>query len=227
MDEIEKKINYSFKDKTLLELAFTHRSYTNENRMFLEHNERLEFLGDAVLDLLVVEYLYQKYRDKPEGELSFLRSRLVDAASCASYIEAIGVTSFLRLGRGENRNVGRGRTSIHADLFEALLGAVYLDGGLESAREVFLKGCAVLVDEILREPLHNWKALLQDYCQKYIKKPLEYRILDEKGPEHKKQFQVVVLIEERALGVGFGTSKKEAEQKAAMESLKILNAIPE
>ncbi len=227
MNEIEKKINYTFNDKTLLGLAFVHRSYTNENREVFEHNERLEFLGDAVLDLLIVEYLYLKYKDKPEGELSFLRSRLVDAASCASYVESLQVTEYLRLGKGENRNVGRGRTSIHADLFEALLGAIYLDGGLEAARLVFLKGCSHLIEEILRVPLHNWKALLQDYCQKYVKKIPEYRILSEKGPEHKKQFQVVVFIDEKALGTGFGTSKKEAEQTAAMESLKLLGINPD
>lgn len=223
VSKIEEKLGYVFKDKGLLALAFTHRSFINENKHVTQHNERLEFLGDSILGLLVADYLYQQLPNTPEGDLSYLRSRLVEATSCVLYVTKLNIDGFLLLGKGERMNDGRGRESILADLFEAIIGAIYLDGGIEASREFLFHNFAEEIESILKTPLRNWKAILQDYCQKKFQQPPEYHILNETGPDHSKIFLVSVALNECILGQGEGSSKKEAQQAAAQEALTKLN----
>ncbi len=225
LSEFERNLGYDFTNKRLLLQAFVHRSYLNENRDFSEpHNERLEFLGDSVLGLIVAEFLYQNFPEEPEGELSRLRSLLVEAGICAQYALKLGIEQFLLLSRGERRNDGRGRASILANALEALLGAIYLDGGFENARRVFLSIFQPDLEAILHQPLVNWKAMLQDWTQKRYQKTPTYRILEESGPEHQKIFRVAVFMEEELLGEGEGASKKQAEQAAAEAAVKKVGA---
>jgi len=217
---IESKIGYHFDDKNLLALAFVHRSFVNENReVTSQHNERLEFLGDSVLGLIISDYLYKYLPSKPEGELSYLRSRLVEASSCMSYIQKLDVEEYILLGKGEQRNDGRGRESILSDLFEAIVGAVYLDGGIEAAQRFIFKMFSHDIEAILKQPERNWKALLQDYAQKKYQQTPLYEVISEMGPDHNKTFSVAVTINDQEVGRGEGPSKKEAQQKAAAEAL--------
>lgn len=219
--EIEAKLGYTFKDKSLLSLAFIHRSFINENRAVIEeHNERLEFLGDSILGMLIAEYLYKYLPSTPEGELSYLRSRLVEASSCLIYIQKLHVDPYLLLGKGEKLNDGRGRESILADLFEGIIGAIYLDGGLEAVRRFLFKNFSKDIEEILKTPLCNWKAQLQDYAQKKYQQPPTYKVLKESGPDHSKTFEISVWINNKEIGCGTGSSKKEAQQAAAADALK-------
>ena len=221
---IEKKLCYTFEDKDLLILAFVHRSFINEYRdLVKEHNERLEFLGDSVLGLLISEYLYKYLPSTPEGELSSLRSRLVEAPSCVSYVNKLDIADSILLGRGEQMNSGRGRDSILADLFEAVLGAIHLDGGIEAAKAFLFRTLSQEIDSILKQPLRNWKAELQDYAQKKHQEPPHYKVLEESGPDHKKTFSVAVLINGKEMGRGLGRSKKEAQQEAAKAGLETVN----
>lgn len=217
---IEEKIGYKFSDLSLLALAFTHRSFVNEHRDTSQaHNERLEFLGDAILGMLISEHLYTRLADSPEGELSLLRSRLVEASSCARYTQGLQLEHHLLLGKGEQRNEGRGRESIHADLFEALIGAIYLDGGLLAAREFLFETCGSFIETILLKPERNWKAELQDFAQKKFQKTPYYEVVKETGPDHSKEFLVSVWVNDKELGTGTGLSKKEAQQAAAAQAL--------
>jgi len=220
LPEIENKIRYSFEERSLLELAFVHRSFVNENRGSVEgHNERLEFLGDAVLGLIVSDFLYLELPEKPEGDLSYLRSRLVEASTCSRYIERVGLETYVLMGKGESMNEGKGRASIQADLFEALIGAIYLDGGMEAASTFFFDHYKKDVLEIMASPNRNWKAELQDYCQKNYQKPPTYTVEKEEGPDHEKIFHIVVSIDDLILGNGEGSSKKEAEQSGAQQAI--------
>jgi len=221
LSAMEERLGYIFENKRLLLQAFVHRSYLNENRNFSEpHNERLEFLGDSVLGLIVADLLYQNFPEHPEGELSRLRSQLVESSICAQYALKLGIEQFLLMSKGERHNGGRGRASILANALEALLGAIYLDGGLEEARRVFISNFQEDLDAVLHQPPLNWKALLQDWTQKRYQKTPAYRVLEENGPEHQKTFRVAVYIEEALMGEGDGASKKQAEQVAAAAALK-------
>lgn len=215
---IESKLGYRFNDRSLLILAFIHRSYINEHKEIKEHNERLEFLGDSILGMLIADYLYRYYPDTPEGDLSYLRSRLVEASSCVSYVQSLEIANYILLGKGEKMNDGRGRESILADLFEAIIGAIYLDGGLEAAQHFLFENFSEDIEDILKTPLQNWKALLQDYCQKKFQSPPRYIVLQESGPDHSKVFEVSVCINGNELGRGKGSSKKEAQQSAAEDA---------
>lgn len=221
--DIQEKIGYHFKDRDLLLLPFIHRSYFNEHREMEEHNERVEFLGDAILGALICDYLYNLLPEATEGELSSLRSRLVEASSCCKYITKLGIDKYLLLGKGERTNDGRGRDSILADFFEALVGAIYLDGGLEAARSFLHQHYSQEMSEIIHMPLKNWKALLQDYCQKKFQKHPQYVVLESVGPDHSKHFTIAVLVNENELGRGCGHSKKEAQQAAAADALAKVN----
>lgn len=217
---IEEQIGYVFKDKKILSLAFVHRSFFNENRTDTpQHNERLEFLGDSILGLLVSEYLYTEYPEETEGRLSHLRAMLVEATMCALLIKKIEVVEFILLGKGEMMNLGKNKESIQADLFEALLAAIYLDGGMEVAKEFFWKNFRGEIENSLKTPLRNWKAELQDLFQRKHQTLPVYKVLSEQGPDHSKQFEVGVFLEGESLGVGIGSSKKEGEQAAAKEAL--------
>ncbi len=216
---IENKLNYKFKDRSLLLLAFTHRSYINENREIDRHNERLEFLGDAVLGLLISNYLYRYLPSTPEGDLSYLRSRLVEASACVTYVQKLDVNHHILLGKGERMNNSRGRDSILADLFEAIIGAIYLDGGVDAASHFLFKNFSKEIEQILSTPEENWKATLQDYCQKEYQEPPTYEVIDESGPDHSKTFLVRVLVNGEEMGMGKGKSKKIAQQEAAQKAL--------
>jgi ribonuclease-3 len=221
--EIEERIGYTFNDKSFLELAFIHRSFTNENRSIVQgHNERLEFLGDAVLGLLVSNFLYLHLPKNPEGELSYLRSRLVEAFSCARYLMSLKLEPFVLMGRGESMNEGKGRTTVLADLFEALIGAIYLDGGMDSAHRFFFEHFRDDVLQIIEKPHRNWKAELQDYSQKIYQTPPEYVVIREAGPDHMKMFTIAVRVGGEEVGQGAGSSKKEAEQQAAERGIERL-----
>lgn len=221
---IEKRLGYSFNRRELLISAFLHRSYLNENRTLpYSHNERLEFLGDTVLGLLISEFLFDSFPDLQEGDLSFLRSRLVEAASCTEYVKLLDLQDFLLLGKGERINVGRGRESILADLFEAIVGAIYLDGGVQAVKTFLFDNYQQTIDQIIQTPISNWKALLQDWSQKRYQTPPVYEVLKEVGPDHSKIFEVAVFINEEKVGTGSGSSKKEAQQEAAKVAYEALN----
>ncbi len=224
--EIERKIKYTFKNKQLLVLAFVHRSFFNEHRdLVQQHNERLEFLGDSVLGLLISDYLYTQLPSEPEGFLSHLRSHIVEASSCAQLLGKLGIAHYVLLGKGERMNEGRGRETILADLFEALIGALYLDSDIASAKKFFFEHFSDKIETHLRKPLRNWKAELQDYSQRKYQKPPAYKILRESGPDHSKMFHVIALIDEAEVGEGTGSSKKEAEVAAAEDALKKLGVM--
>ena len=219
--EIEACLGYTFSEKNHLQLAFIHRSYFNENRESVPgHNERLEFLGDSVLGLIVSGYLYSHLPTQSEGHLSHLRAHLVGAESCVQYMRQLELEAHLMLGKGETVNVGRGRKRILADLFEAIVGAIFVDGGLKSAEEFFLTHFSNHLDQAMEKPLRNWKAELQDYCQKKFQKPPDYRVIDEVGPPHNKTFVIAVSFDGDAVGQGEGPSKKQAEQEAAEDALR-------
>jgi len=223
LSTIEQKIGYQFRDQSLLTLAFVHRSFINENKSMTQHNERLEFLGDSVLGMLISDFLYHHLPMTPEGQLSYLRSRLVEATSCVNYLQHLNVSAYILLGKGERMNDGRGRESILADLFEAIVGAIYLDGGIEATQHFLFKNFQSQFEDILKTPLRNWKALLQDYCQKNFQQTPFYHVLNESGPDHSKTFEIAVIINKQEFGRGKGASKKEAQQAAAADSITRFN----
>lgn len=221
MPYLEEKMRYFFKTKKYLEMACIHSSFVNESSPEVkEHNERLEFLGDAVLGLIISQYLYEKLPEQAEGVLSQLKARLVDAAMCARLAKKLGLSEYIVVGKGEKGNLGRGRDSLYADLFEALLGAIYLDGGLRAAQDFFWLHYTKEIEEYIQAPEKNWKAQVQEYFQaKYHQGP-DYQVLGESGPEHSKRFLVGVFWKGELLGKGQGPSKKEAAQGAAEEAWK-------
>ncbi len=223
LPEIEKKLKMKFQSSDLLLLAFVHRSFWNENQnLVAEHNERLEFLGDSVLGLIVAEYLYMHLPEVPEGGLSDLRASLVDAQACVSYIHKLDLSDYILLGKGEKTNVGKGRDSILADLFEAIMGAIYLDGGYEKAKDFFFGVFEGEIEKILAKPSRNWKAELQDYAQKKYQEPPHYETVEESGPAHQKHFKVAVFIRSEKVGEGEGGSKKEAQTQSAKDAIERL-----
>lgn len=221
--DIETKLGYRFSNHSLLVLAFVHRSFINENKAVTQHNERLEFLGDSVLGMLISDYLYRHLPETAEGDLSYLRSRLVEAASCVSYLQQLEIGSYILLGKGEKMNDGRGRDSIMADLFEAIVGAIFLDGGIDAAQNFLFNNFKEQFEAILKTPLRNWKALLQDFCQKKFQQTPVYHVTEESGPDHSKIFEISVMIQQKELGKGSGQSKKEAQQAAAFDALSRFN----
>ncbi len=220
---IEERIDYSFENKDLLIQAFTHRSFVNENRKILHgHNERLEHLGDAVLGLIVSEFLYFQFPEKAEGELSELKARVIEASACFEYIDKLDVDTFLLMGVGEQKNIGRGRVTLLADLFEALIGAIYTEAGYEKTRDYFLGHFKAEAMRFIKKKHYNHKAELQDYSQKKYKKPPEYKLLREEGPDHMKVFYIEVYVNGERIAPGKGNSKREAEQNAAQAAMKIV-----
>lgn len=217
---LEAQIGYQFKDNRLLLLAFTHRSFINEYREpGAEHNERLEFLGDSVLGLLIAEHLYRNKPDTPEGALSHIRSRLVQAETCAAWLSKLHVAHALLLGKGERMGDHRGRESIHADLFEAIIGAIFLDGGFEAAKDFLFNHFTQEIQELISHPGRNFKAELQDYAQRQFQQTPVYTVEFETGPDHNKSFIIEVSIAGLPVGKGQGNSKKEAQQAAAQDAL--------
>ena len=220
LSQVETAIGYTFKNADTLLLSFVHRSFFNEHKKEVkEHNERLEFLGDSVLGVLVSEYLYARYPEESEGRLSHLRAMLVEASMCAKFVGKLQLAQFILLGKGEIIHLGRNKESIQADFFEALLGAIYLDGGKEASEQFFWGHFQKDIEESLKTPLRNWKAELQDVFQKNYQTLPMYKVIEESGPDHNKQFTVGVFLRDKQLGLGVGSSKKEGEQAAAKEAL--------
>ena len=205
-----------FSDETLLETAFTHTSYANEHRLLkISHNERLEFLGDAVLQLIISEYLYTKYPKRPEGDLSKLRSMIVREESLAGFARDCQFDQFIKLGRGEEKSGGRNRDTILGDLFEAFLGALLLDKGVEAVKNFLYQVMIPKVEAGDFERVTDYKTKLQELLQINGDVEIAYQVVSETGPAHAKNFAVAVLINGRKSGQGQGRSKKLAEQEAA------------
>lgn len=221
---LEKKLNLNFKEKNLLIQAFCHRSYLNENpKFYLSHNERLEFLGDAVLELIVTEYLYKKYPEKSEGELTNWRAALVNAKILAKLARELGFDEFLLLSKGEQKEEGKARQYILANTFEALIGAIYLDQGFEVCRE-FVEEFLIKkkLPEIIEKGLfRDAKSRFQEESQERVGITPSYKVLEEWGPDHAKHFLVGVFLRDELVAKGEGSSKQEAEEEAAKNALKI------
>lgn len=215
MKTLEEKIGYSFQDRRLLENALTHSSYANEHRMAkVPSNERLEFLGDSILGLVVADHLYRTRPDLPEGDLTRIRAALVCESSLVEVARGLNLGSYLKLGKGEDHGGGRARPSIQADAVEAMLAAVYLDGGIGQARKLIHR--LVLNQEEARTAAgRDYKTALQELVQRENGQILSYRLTGEKGPDHDKIFAMEVLLNGQSIGAGQGRSKKEAEQAAA------------
>ncbi len=221
IEVFEKKINYQFNDKEKIKLAFTHSSYANEHRNTIsENNERLEFLGDAVLDMIVSEYIYKKFPKMPEGELTKLRAGVVCEGSLAKIAREFDFGKYLLLGKGEECTGGRNRDSILADAFEAVIGAICLDGGIDAVGKYIMSFMEKAIDDMkINFRTLDCKTHLQEIIQKNSKNPIVYKIIDEKGPDHDKVFVAEVYHDNNTLGIGEGKSKKEAEQNAAYNAL--------
>ncbi len=224
--DFEKKTKVVFKDKNLLKQAFIHRSYINENvsEAALSHNERLEFLGDAVLELIVTDFLYQKYPSYTEGELTALRSALVNAIIISEIALKIGMNDYLLLSKGESKDNGKARQYILANTYEAYVGAVYIDQGYDVAKDFIEKTLLPETEEIVSKKLwRDSKSLVQEKAQEFVGVTPSYKVLNESGPDHDKHFTVGIFFATELIGEGKGKSKQEAEQKAAEAALKVKN----
>src|SRR5574344_1440437 len=217
IEEFEKSIGYSFNDKALIDVAFTHSSFTNEARNKTKSNERLEFLGDAVLDMVVSEYLFKHHNQKPEGWLTRTRSRIVCTNSFAKASEKFDLTKYLRFGMGEKKQGGKLKKHVKADTFEAMCAAIYLDSSYDNLFEFLEKNYSDEVLEIIEDDslFLDYKTRLQEYYNSKNKKNLAYELIKEEGPEHDKTFTMQVVLGKKILGQGIGKNKKTAEQMAA------------
>ncbi len=213
-ERLERLLGYRFIRQELLEQALTHRSHANDNRSGVD-NEKLEFLGDAVLDLIVGHLLMDEYPSMSEGELSVTRAQVVSEAGLSELAADLGLGEFLRLGRGEERTGGRQKPSLLADAFEAVVAAVYLDGGFDAARALVRRLLARSLAAIDSTGFHDFKTRLQESAQAKLKATPEYRVVGEAGPDHDKTFEIAVFIKDREWARSTGKSKKEAEQRAA------------
>lgn len=219
--KLEEKLEIKFKNKNLLKQSVVHRSYLNENPNFnLPHNERLEFLGDAVLELITTEHLYKKYSD-PEGVMTNWRSALVNSKMLSKLARKLGIEPFLYMSKGETKDTGRARELILANAFEALIGAIYLDKGLEAARIFIEKNLLKELPKIIEKKLYmDPKSRFQELAQEKTGITPSYEVLKEWGPDHNRHFVVGVYLEKKLMGKGEGCSKQEAQEKAAEEALK-------
>ncbi len=220
-EEFQKRIGYQFRNRHLLTQALTHSSYANEKHMSrLANNERLEFLGDAVLELTTSEFLYEKFPEYPEGELTRLRASLVCEQTLAFCTRELELGKYLLLGKGEDMTGGRNRKSILSDAMEAVIGAIYLDGGFANAKEFILR--FVLNDMEHKQLFFDSKTILQELVQGREEGELTYHLIEESGPDHQKKYVVEARIGDKAMGQGEGGTKKQAEQEAAYQALLIL-----
>ena len=223
MQTLEAKLKYKFNNIELLKNALVHSSYANEVRGNTHSNERLEFLGDSVLSVIVAEHIYCNFPQMPEGELTRLRANLVCEKSLCALSRELGIGEHLLLGRGEDKNGGRERDSILADAFEAVLAAIYIDGGMEAAKNhvknTVLRDLKINFDE---DAFKDYKTTLQEIIQRNPEESVVYTLIDETGPDHNKQFTVAVKLNSNIIGTGTGKSKKQAEQMAARQALKLM-----
>ena len=222
MTLLEERISYKFRNSLLLAEALTHPSLSHETQRYHFDNQRLEFLGDAVLQLVITEYLFRHFGSEAEGQLTKLRSRLVSREALKTHAAALDLGDYLLMGRGEEASGGRQRTSTLADAFEALIGAIYLDGGLETAKEFILTQARSDLDQIAQEPIDiNPKGHLQELLQSISPCSPVYELISQSGPEHEKTFVVQAVWEGMVLGHGTGRSKKQAETAAALEAMQL------
>ena len=223
MDELERKIGYQFKDKSLMKEAITHSSYAKEKKArHIKYNERLEFLGDAVLSIVVSDYIFKHCPELPEGELTKLRASLVCEKSLFEFAKRIDLGKYLILSKGERNNGGAERPSILSDAFEALIAAIYIDGGYEPASKHILNFVIPAIKNSKSKRNKDYKTTLQEIVQKNPGEKLEYVLVAESGPDHNKHFVVEVHLNSNVIGKGGGRSKKEAEQQAAHEALELM-----
>lgn len=222
LKEFQGKIRYYFNDKELLIEALSHSSYANEKRKGRNSNERLEFLGDSVLSIVVSQYLFEHFTHLPEGELTKIRASLVCEKSLYEFAKQIDLGEHILLGKGEENTGGRERVSILADAFEAVIAAVFLDGGLEAARRHILKFIPKDIDDRKPVSFSDHKTILQEIIQKNPEEKVEYKLVGQSGPDHNKAFKVQVRLNSNVIGTGIGRSKKEAEQMAAKEALELM-----
>ncbi len=216
-------LEISIKDEKLFKKAFTHKSYANEHRG-VKHNERLEFLGDAVLELVVTEYLFTVFPEEPEGKMTKLRSALVSGVSLSEISKKLKLGDYLQLSHGEDRNGGRKKNPILANLFEAVIGAIFLDSGFTSAKEFISIHVFTRLPEVIEKELHlDPKSAFQEHAQETLETTPEYRVLKESGPDHKKIFLVGVFVGKKQMGKGEGSSKQKAEAEAAKNALQTIS----
>ena len=222
MEAFEKAIGYTYQNKALMNEALTHSSYSNEGKRGIHDNERLEFLGDSILSLIVSEHLFTHYRHQPEGELTKLRASLVCEQSLFQFAQKIQLGDYLHLGKGEEHTGGRERPSIVSDAFEAVIASIYLDGGLEEAKKFVLRFIPEHMDVKRVNALSDYKTALQEIIQKNREEKIEYVLVSEVGPDHDKAFTIEVHLNSNVIGTGRGKSKKQAEQLAAKEALQLM-----
>lgn len=223
MKDFEKIINYKFKNQKLLKEALTHSSYANEHKeRKIKCNERLEFLGDAVLSIVVADYIFKNCPELPEGELTKLRASLVCEKALFKFGKMINLGDYLLLSKGEKNGGGAERPSIVSDAFEAVIAAIYLDGGIEPASKHILRFVVPEINNRNTKPFKDYKTTLQEIVQKNPGEKVQYRLVSESGPDHDKHFVFEVLLNSNSIGKGGGRSKKEAEQNAAREALELM-----
>ncbi|MGI5895834.1 MAG: ribonuclease III [Oscillospiraceae bacterium] len=220
--EFEAQIGYQFQNKQLLVEALTHSSYANEGKKHLHNNERLEFLGDSVLSVIVAEYLFLHFKHIPEGELTRLRASLVCEQALYEFSKKIHLGEFLLLGRGEENTGGRERPSILSDAFEAVIAAIFLDGGMEAAKPYVLSFIPRDLSPKKSQNFTDYKTTLQEIIQQNREEKVEYVLTSESGPDHNKTFEIDIHLNSNIIGTGTGKSKKQAEQNAAKEALKLM-----
>lgn len=222
MEKLEANLKYTFKNKELLKNALTHSSYANEKKGGTSSNERLEFLGDSVLSVIASNYLFENFPELPEGNLTKLRASLVCEKSLCEFSKKLEIGDYLLLGKGEKANGGSNRPSILADAFEAVLAAMYLDGGMNVAREHVLRFISEELSHLEHENFKDYKTELQEIIQKNPEEKLTYQLIEESGPDHNKNFVVEVHLNSNVIGKGSGHSKKNAEQMAARQALELM-----
>ena len=220
--EFENKIGYTFKNKELLHEALSHSSYANEVKRGRHSNERLEFLGDSVLSIVVSKHLFTHFKHLPEGELTKIRASLVCEKALFEFSKKIDLGKHILLGKGEENSGGRERPSIVSDAFEAVIAAVFLDGGMEAAEKYVLSFIPKNIEATGSKSLHDYKTMLQEIIQKNPEERVEYVLADQTGPDHDRKFVVQVRLNSNVMGTGEGHSKKQAEQAAACEALRLM-----
>ncbi len=228
LNKLEETIGYSFKGIEFLSIALTHSSYANSQDSKLIHNERLEFLGDSILSMIISLHLYRKMHNVPEGQLTRTRANIVCENSLFIAAKSIDLGSYIYMSKGEENTGGRKRPSILADTFEAIIAAVYLDGGFDKAEKLVLTLMKDIIESSIDNKIFNdYKSFFQEYAQKYDLGPIEYTLLSEKGPDHSKVFYMALVLNKNLVGKGKGNSKKDAQQAAAKNAMKVMGLINE
>lgn len=222
MASVEAVIGYTFQNKELLQTALQHSSYVNESKKGMKNNERLEFLGDSVLSIIVSDYLFKHFNHVSEGDLSKLRASIVCEKSLYQWAKLIDLGGFLFLGKGEEMTGGRDRPSILSDAFEAVIAAIYLDGGIEPARTFVMRFARPAIEDGVMPKVKDYKTTLQEIIQQNPEEVIEYVLVEESGPDHDKRFVIEIHLNSNVIGRGVGRSKKQAEQLAAKEALELM-----